>query len=57
MSKFYITSSIAYTNSAPHIGYAMELIEADVLARYHRQQGDDVWFLTGTDEHGSKIDL
>jgi len=56
MSKFYITSSIAYTNSAPHIGYAMELIEADVLARYHRQQGDDVWFLTGTDEHGSKID-
>lgn len=56
MSKFYVTTSIAYTNSTPHIGYAMELIQADVLARYHRQRGDDVWFLTGTDEHGAKID-
>ena len=56
MAKFYITTSIAYTNSTPHIGYAMELIQADVLARYHRQRGDDVWFLTGTDEHGAKID-
>lgn len=56
MSKFYITTSIAYTNSHPHIGYAMELIQADVLARYHRQLGDEVWFLNGTDEHGTKID-
>ena len=56
MSKFYVTTSIAYTNSTPHIGYAMELIQADVLARFHRQRGDDVWFLTGTDEHGAKID-
>jgi methionyl-tRNA synthetase len=56
MSKFYVTSSIAYTNSKPHIGYAMELIQADVLARHHRQLGDEVWFLTGTDEHGAKID-
>jgi methionyl-tRNA synthetase len=53
--KFYITTSIVYTNAAPHIGYAMELIQADALARYHRQKGDDVWFLTGTDEHGTKI--
>jgi methionyl-tRNA synthetase len=54
MPKFYVTTSIAYTNAAPHIGYAMELIQADVLARYHRAQGDEVWFLTGTDEHGNK---
>ena len=55
MGKYYVTSSIVYTNAAPHIGYAMELIQADVLARYHRGKGDDVWFLTGTDEHGTKI--
>lgn len=55
MAKFYVTTSIAYTNGPPHIGYAMELIQADVLARYHRQQGDDVWFATGTDEHGQKV--
>lgn len=55
MAKYYITTSIAYANAAPHIGYAMELIQADVLARYHRQQGNEVWYLTGTDEHGSKI--
>src|SRR6266550_876917 len=55
MAKFYLTTSIVYTNAVPHIGYAMELIQADVLARYHRQKGDDVWFLTGTDEHGTKI--
>jgi len=55
MPKFYVTTSIAYSNAAPHIGYAMELIQGDVLARYHRQNGDDVWYLTGTDEHGTKI--
>lgn len=55
MAKAYITTSIVYTNAVPHIGYAMELIQADALARYHRQKGDDVWFLTGTDEHGTKI--
>jgi methionyl-tRNA synthetase len=54
MAKFYVTTSIAYTNAAPHIGYAMELVQADVLARYHRQRGEQVWFLTGTDEHGNK---
>ena len=53
--KFYITTSIAYVNSRPHIGYALEQIQADVLARYHRLIGDEVFFLTGTDEHGAKI--
>jgi len=53
--KFYITSSIAYTNAAPHIGFALEVLQADVLARHHRLKGEDVFFLTGTDEHGSKI--
>jgi methionyl-tRNA synthetase len=55
MSKFYVTTSIPYVNAKPHIGFAMELIQADVLARYHRQIGDAVLFSTGTDEHGSKI--
>lgn len=55
MDKFYITTSIAYTNAPPHIGFALELIQADVLARYNRQQDKDVKFLTGTDEHGLKI--
>lgn len=55
MSKFYITTAIAYINARPHIGYAMELIHADALARYHRMLGDDTYFLTGTDEHGSKM--
>ncbi|MCX6791253.1 MAG: methionine--tRNA ligase [Candidatus Gribaldobacteria bacterium] len=54
--KFYLTTSIAYTNSAPHIGFALELIQADVIARYNRLLSKDVWFLTGTDEHGSKIE-
>jgi methionyl-tRNA synthetase len=53
--KFYITTSIAYANASPHIGFALELIQADVLARYHRLLGDEVFFLTGTDEHGMKI--
>ncbi|OGZ22225.1 MAG: methionine--tRNA ligase [Candidatus Nealsonbacteria bacterium RIFCSPHIGHO2_02_FULL_43_13] len=54
-NKFYITTSIAYTNAPPHIGFALELVQADVLARYRRIAGDDVFFLTGTDEHGAKI--
>lgn len=53
--KFYITTAIDYVNAKPHIGHALEKIQADVLARYHRIKGDDVWFLTGTDEHGAKI--
>ncbi len=55
MDKFYITTSIAYTNAKPHIGFALELLQADVLARYRRRKGLRVHFLTGTDEHGSKI--
>ncbi len=53
--KYFITTSIAYVNAAPHIGYAMELLEADVLARAARQRGEQVIFSTGTDEHGSKV--
>ena len=54
-NNFYITTSIAYPNGDPHIGYAMEIIQADVLARHARQRGDTVMFSTGTDEHGTKI--
>ncbi len=52
--KFYITTSIPYTNAPPHVGHALEFIQADVLARYHKAQGEDVFFLTGSDEHGLK---
>ncbi|MEK7148940.1 MAG: class I tRNA ligase family protein, partial [Patescibacteria group bacterium] len=53
--KFYITTSIAYANAAPHLGHALEFINADAIARYRRQCGDSVLFSTGTDEHGVKI--
>jgi len=53
--KFYVTTPIYYVNDKPHIGSAYTTIAADVLARYHKQQGHDVHFLTGTAEHGSKI--
>lgn len=53
--KFYITTAINYTNGDPHMGHAYEAISADVIARYHRLYGRDVFFLTGTDEHGQKI--
>ncbi len=52
--KFYITTSIPYTNAPPHLGFALEIIQADVVARHHRSLGRDVFFLTGTDEHGIK---
>ncbi len=55
MKKTYLTTSIAYTNAPPHIGYALELVQADSYARFKRSIGEDVWFLTGTDEHGLKI--
>lgn len=55
-NKFYVTTTIPYMNAPLHIGHALELIQADVLARYHRIIGDNVMFLTGTDEHGSKIE-
>lgn len=53
--NFYITTAIAYTNAEPHIGFALELLQADVIARYHHLIGEDTWFLTGTDEHGAKV--
>ena len=52
--KFYITTTIPYANAPPHIGFALELIQADILARWNRLKGKDVFFLTGTDEHGTK---
>ncbi|MBT4917445.1 methionine--tRNA ligase [Candidatus Peregrinibacteria bacterium] len=55
MSKFYLTTAIAYVNAPPHIGHALEFVQADVLARYHRLKKDDTYFLTGTDEHGVKV--
>ena len=54
--KFYITTPIYYVNARPHIGHAYSTIVADVIARRHRLLGDDVFFLTGTDEHGQKIE-
>ncbi len=54
--KFYITTAIAYTSRKPHIGNSYEIVLADAIARYKRLQGKDVFFLTGTDEHGQKIE-
>lgn len=54
-SPFYITTAIAYPNGKPHIGHAYELIATDAVARYYRLDGRDVFFLTGTDEHGQKM--
>ena len=54
MSKFFISTAIPYVNSDPHVGFAMELIQADVIARYQRLKGDDVFFMTGTDENALK---
>jgi len=55
MGKYYITTTLPYVNAEPHIGFAMEIVRADVMARLHRVLGDDVFFNTGTDEHGQKI--
>jgi methionyl-tRNA synthetase len=55
MKSYYITTTLPYVNADPHIGFALEIIQADVLARYHRLLGKDVVFNTGTDEHGAKI--
>ena len=54
--KFYITTAIAYTSRKPHIGNSYEIVLTDAIARYKRMQGFDVFFLTGTDEHGQKIE-
>ena len=55
MKSFYLTTPIYYVNDAPHIGTAYTTVAGDVLTRWHRQRGESVWFLTGTDEHGQKV--
>ena len=56
MSRYYITTSIPYINGEPHLGHTLEYIQADVLARAARKRGDDVIFVTGTDEHGVNVE-
>ena len=55
MGRFYLTTPIYYVNDAPHVGTRTRTVNADALARWHRLIGDEIWFLTGTDEHGAKI--
>ena len=55
MSRYFITTPIYYVKDAPHVGHAYTTVNADALARWHRLNGDDVFFLTGTDEHGQKV--
>ncbi len=55
MSRFFITTPIYYVNDVPHLGHAYTMVSADSLARWHRLNADQVFFLTGTDEHGLKI--
>ena len=55
MKPFYITTTLPYVNSDPHVGFALELIRADSIARYQKLLGREVFFNTGTDEHGSKV--
>ena len=55
--KYYITTAIAYASGKPHIGNTYEIVLADAIARYKRAEGYDVFFQTGTDEHGQKIEL
>jgi methionyl-tRNA synthetase len=55
MKSFYITTAIDYVNGSPHLGHAYEKVLTDVIARFRRQMGDKVYFLTGTDEHGQKV--
>lgn len=55
MKNFYLTTTLPYVNADPHIGFALEIVQADVIARYRRELGDDVFFNFGTDEHGLKI--
>jgi methionyl-tRNA synthetase len=54
-SAFYVTTPIYYVNDRPHLGHAYTTVAGDVLSRWHRQRGEKVWYLTGTDEHGQKI--
>jgi methionyl-tRNA synthetase len=52
---FYITTTLPYVNADPHVGFAMEIIRADAIARYQKLMGREVFFNTGTDEHGQKL--
>ena len=54
--KYYLTTAIAYTSGKPHIGNSYEIVMADAIARFKKLEGKDVWFQTGTDEHGQKIE-
>ena len=54
--KFYLTTPIYYVNDVPHIGHAYTTVVSDVIARFHRMLGQDVYFLTGTDEHGQNVE-
>src|SRR5688572_25706141 len=56
MPAFYLTTPIYYVNDLPHVGHIFTTLVADILARYRRLAGDEVFFLTGTDEHGQKIE-
>ncbi|MFM7211572.1 MAG: class I tRNA ligase family protein, partial [Actinomycetota bacterium] len=55
MADIYVTTPIYYVNDAPHIGHAYTTTAGDVLTRWHRQRGQDVWYLTGVDEHCTKV--
>ncbi|HST25598.1 MAG TPA: class I tRNA ligase family protein, partial [Gaiellaceae bacterium] len=55
--RFYVTTPIYYVNDVPHIGHAYTTIAADIVARHHTQRGEETFFLTGVDEHGTKIRL
>ena len=55
VARFFITTPIYYVNDAPHVGHAYTTVNADAIARWHRLRGDEVFFLTGTDEHGAKV--
>ena len=52
--KFYVTTAIPYVNAAPHVGHALEFVQTDVIARYHRFLGEDTYFLSGTDDNALK---
>ncbi|NQW46043.1 MAG: class I tRNA ligase family protein, partial [Deltaproteobacteria bacterium] len=54
-SRYYITTPIYYVTDAPHIGHLYTTVAADIMAQYQKMNGKEVWFLTGTDEHGQKI--
>src|SRR3989338_289485 len=55
MAKFYLTTTLPYVNADPHLGFALEIVQADIIARFHKLLGEDIVFNTGTDEHGQKI--